>query len=65
MRILLISNDSVLQAIVRKFDLNSDTSLLLYDKNPNRLEEASYCFSNKPSVLMVDDDFFEVVVVGC
>jgi response regulator of citrate/malate metabolism len=57
MRILLISNDSLLQSIVTKFESNSDTSLLLYDKNPNPLEVASYCFSNKPSVLIVDDDF--------
>jgi len=57
MRILVISNDSLLQSIVRKFELTSDTSLLIYDTNPNPLEVASNCFSNNPSVLIVDDDF--------
>lgn len=56
MRILLISNDSALQSIIKKFDLNSDTSLLLYSTNPNPLEVVSNCLSSKPSVLIVDDD---------
>jgi response regulator of citrate/malate metabolism len=30
---------------------------VLYDQNPNPLEVASNCFSQKPSVLIVDDDF--------
>ena len=57
MRILLISNDDTLQSTVKKFDLSSDTSLLLYDQNPDPLEAASYCFTQKPSVIIVDDDF--------
>jgi response regulator of citrate/malate metabolism len=56
MRILLISNDSELQAIVKKFDASSDISLLLYNTNPNPLEVVSNCLSSKPSVLIVDDD---------
>jgi response regulator of citrate/malate metabolism len=56
MRILLISNDSELQLIVKKFDASSDISLLLYNTNPNPLEVVSNCLSSKPSVLIVDDD---------
>ena len=56
MRILLISNDSELQSIVKKFDAGSDISLLLYNTNSNPLEVVSNCLSCKPSVLIVDDD---------
>ncbi|MGB5894212.1 MAG: response regulator, partial [Ignavibacteriaceae bacterium] len=59
MRILLISEDSLLQTIVKRFGENTQASTMLYNDNPKPIKVLSNFLSEKPSVLIVDDVYLK------
>ena len=59
MRILLVSEDSLLQSIVKNFGENTQASTMLYNDNPKPIKVLSSFLSGKPSVLIVDDDYLK------
>ncbi len=59
MRILLISEDSLLQSIVKSFGEYSDASTTVYNDDPKPIKVLSNFLSRQPSVLIVDDDYLK------
>ncbi len=59
MRILLISEDTLLQSIVKNFGENTQASTSVYNADPKPIQVLSSFLSRKPSVLIVDDDFLK------
>jgi len=59
MRILLISEDSLLQSIVKNFGENTQASTSVYYADPKPIKVLSNFLSTKPSVLIVDDDYLQ------
>lgn len=57
MRILLISTDNVLSAIVEDFGENNDAPAIIYNEDPTPIRILSFFLSAQPSVIIVDDDF--------
>ncbi len=57
MRILLISEDSLLQSIVKSFGEFSDANTTVYNDDPKPIKVLSNFLSRQPSVLIVDDDY--------
>ena len=59
MRILLISEDSLLQSIVKGFGEYTDASTIVYNDDPKPIKVLSKLLSQQPSVLIVDDDYLK------
>ena len=59
MRIQLISEDSLLQAIVKNFGENTQASTTVYNSDPKPIKVLSSFLSRQPSVLIVDDDYLK------
>ena len=59
MRILLISEDSLLQSIVKSFGEHSDAFTTVYNDDPKPIKVLSNFLSRQPSVLIVDDDYLK------
>ncbi len=59
MRILLISEDTLLQSIVKNFGENTQASTSVYNDDPKPIKVLSSFLSRQPSVLIVDDDFLK------
>jgi response regulator of citrate/malate metabolism len=59
MRILLISEDSLLQSIVKNFGKNTQASTSVYYADPKPIKVLSNFLSTQPSVLIVDDDYLQ------
>jgi DNA-binding NarL/FixJ family response regulator len=57
MRILLISEDNLLQTIVKNFGENSDISTIVYNKDSKPIKVLSCFLEEQPSVTIVDDDY--------
>ena len=57
MRILLISEDNLLQTIVKNFGENSDVSTIIYSNDSKPIKVLSYFLEEQPSVTIVDDDY--------
>jgi len=59
MRILLISEDSLLLSIVKSFGEYTDTCITVYNDDPKPIKVLSNFLSRQPSVLIVDDDYLK------
>jgi response regulator of citrate/malate metabolism len=59
MRILLISDDNLLQSIVKSFGDNTGITPSVYNANPKPIKVLSSFLSLQPSVLIVDDDYLK------
>ena len=59
MRILLVSEDSLLQSIIKSFGENTQSSTIVYNDDPKPIKVLSNFLSGKPSVLIVDDDYLK------
>ena len=57
MRILLISEDILLQTIVKNFEESSDVSTIIYSNDSKPIKVLSCFLEEQPSVTIVDDDF--------
>jgi DNA-binding NarL/FixJ family response regulator len=57
MRILLISEDNLLQTIVKNFGESSDVSTIIYDADSKPIKILSSFLEEQPSVMIVDDDY--------
>ena len=55
MRILLISDDNLLQSTVKNFGENTQASTSAYNTDPKPIKVLSSFLSRQPSVLIVDD----------
>ena len=59
MRILLISDDYLLQSTVKDFGENSKAFTSVYDADPKPIKVLSNFLSTQPSALIVDDDYLK------
>ena len=59
MRILLISEDGLLQSIVKSFGEYADACTTVYNDDPKPIKVLSNYLSRQPSVLIVDDDYLK------
>lgn len=59
MRILLISEDSLLQSIVKNFGEDTQASTSVYYADPKPIKVLSNFLSRQPSILIVDDDYLK------
>lgn len=59
MKILLISNDTVLIEKFRNPDVVLGNLFTVYDRNNDLLDIMSFVLDNHPSVMIVDDDFLK------
>jgi len=57
MRILLISEDNLLQTIVKNFGESSDVSTIIYNNDSKPIKVLSCFLEEQPSVIIVDDDY--------
>ena len=57
MRILLISEDNLLQTIVKNFGESFDISTIIYDDDSKPIKILSRFLEEQPSVIIVDDDY--------
>ena len=57
MRILLISEDILLQTIVKNFEESSDVSTIIFCNDSKPIKVLSCFLEEQPSVTIVDDDF--------
>lgn len=57
MRILLISEDNLLQTIVKSFSESFDIPTIIYDDDSKPIKVLSCFLEEQPSVIIVDDDF--------
>ena len=57
MRILLISEDILLQTIVKNFEESSDVSTTIYSNDSKPIKVLSCFLEEQPSVTIVDDDY--------
>ena len=57
MRILLISEDILLQTIVKNFEESSDVSTIIYSNDSKPIKVLSCFLEEQPSVTIVDDDY--------
>jgi response regulator of citrate/malate metabolism len=57
MKILLISEDNLLQAIVKNYEESSDVSTTIYDADYKPIKILSRFLEEQPSVIIVDNDY--------
>jgi response regulator of citrate/malate metabolism len=57
MRLLLISADNELTAIVENFGESSGSSVIIYNDDSTPIKILSSFLSSQPSVIVIDDDF--------
>ena len=57
MRLLLISEDNLLQTIVKNFGESSDVSTIIYNNDSKPIKVLSCFLEEQPSVTIVDDDY--------
>ena len=59
MKILLLSNDNLIQSILNKFEAKTELSVKLMNKGSTPLEILEKCYSFNPSLVIADDDLLK------